>query len=166
MKINRLGEESVNLTLKKLYKSDVFSDEIAEKTPVEREGPPEVVIFKEDEYLSSLEVAPETGFNILSGYEKTDITVHIDTQSTSYLSYFVDKGNKEESLLKDGEELTITAKDELKMTSANAGALNIEINKIPVNLGEEGTTIAKVVKWYRDAENSNLFHLVMDDWEK
>jgi hypothetical protein len=166
MKINRMGEESVNLTLKKLYKSDVFSDEIAEKPPVEREGPPEVVIFKEDAYLSSLEVAPETGFNILSGYEKTDITVHIDTQSTSYLSYFVDNGDKEESLLKDGDELTITAKDELKMTSANAGALNIEINKVPVNLGEKGTTIAKVVRWYRDAENNNLFHLVMDDWEK
>jgi cytoskeleton protein RodZ len=165
MKINRLGEESVNLTLKKLYKSDVLSNEITTKTPVEKEGPPEVVIIREDEELSTLAVAPETGFNILSGYEKTDITVHIDPQSTSYLSYFVDEGNKEESLLKSGDKLTITAKDELKMASANAGALSIEINKIPVTIGEKGETVAKVIRWYRDAENSNLYHLIMDDWE-
>ncbi len=165
MKINRLGEESVNLTLKKLYKSDVLSNEITVKTPVDKEGPPEVVIIKENEELSTLAVAPETGFNILSGYEKTDITMNIDTQAISYLSYFVDEGNKEESILKNGDKLTITAKGELKITSANAGALSIEINKIPVTIGEKGETAAKVIRWYRDEENSNLYHLIMDDWE-
>jgi len=164
LRINHLGEESVNLTLKKLYKSDILSKEITTKAPIEKEGPPEVVIIKEDDELSTLAVAPETGFNILSGYEKTDITVDIDTQSTSYLSYFVDKGNKEESLLKSGDTLTITAKDELKIASANAGALTIAVNKIPVTIGEKGETAAKIIRWYRDAKNSNLYHLIIDDW--
>jgi hypothetical protein len=37
---------------------------------------------------------------------------------------------------------------------------------VPVTLGESGETVAKLVRWYRDANDSELYHLVIDDWKQ
>ena len=127
---------------------------------------PEVVIIKDDDLLSPAPVAPKRGFKIVSSYEKTDINMFVKTRSTTYFGYYIDDGNKEEVLLKNGEELSVSAKDILRITAANAKGADIEINNIPVILGESRQVVAKVVRWYRDSENEDLYHLVIDDWEK
>ena len=50
--------------------------------------------------------------------------------------------------------------------AANAKGIELEINNIPVTLGRGGEIVAKVIRWYRDAENSDLYHLIIDDLEK
>ena len=172
IRANRLDEGAVNLTLKKLYKTNLLDKEISplmEKKEQDQERPsehPEVVIIKDDDLLSPVPVAPKTGFKIVSSYEKTDINMFVKTKSTTYFGYYIDDGNKEEALLKNGEELSVSAKDILRITAANAKGVDIEINNIPVILGESSQVVAKVVRWYRDSENEDLYHLVIDDWEK
>ncbi len=172
IKTNRLGEGMVNLTLKRLYRTDLLSKEISpitdkkEETGKRVEGPPEVVIIKEDERVSSVPVVPKTGFQIVSSFEKTDISIHVKTNNTTYLGYYIDDEEKEERILKNGDELSVSASEVVRITAANARGIDLEINKIPINLGESGQIVAKVVRWYRDSENNNLFHLVIDDWEK
>ncbi len=172
IRANRLDEGAVNLTLKKLYKTKLLDKEISplmEKKDEDQESPsehPEVVIIKDDDLLSPVPVAPKTGFKIVSSYEKTDINMFVKTKSTTYFGYYIDDGNKEEALLKNGEELSVSAKDILRITAANAKGADIEINNIPVILGESRQVVAKVVRWYRDSENEDLYHLVIDDWEQ
>lgn len=167
---NRLGEGTVNLTLKKLYKTAGGTLDVGEKvtgTTVSGEkGTPEVVILKEDDLLSKIPIAPKSGFQIVSSYEKTDITADLKAVNTAYLGYITDEGGKEETLLRDGDELTIEAKDVLRLMIANEKGIDIQVNKVAVPLDEESVIIAKVIRWYRDQENSDLYYLIIDDWEK
>jgi cytoskeleton protein RodZ len=170
MRANRLGEGSVNLTLKKLYKSELKETEIAaagDEGPAEGPArPPEVVIIKEDDILSNIPVAPKTGFSIVSSYEKTTINTLVKANSTAYFAYVIDEKDKEDVLLKKSEEINIVAKEALRLMAANAKGIDLEINNIPITLGRGGEVIAKVVRWYRDAENNDLYHLIIDDLEK
>jgi hypothetical protein len=171
LRANRLGEGSVNLTLRKLYRSELLDSEISPSTDYVGEaaagtaGPPEVVIIKEDDLLAKIPVAPKTGFQIVSSYEKTAIKTLVKVSRTAYFAYIIDEKDKEEALLKNGEELSFTAKEALRIMAANASDVNLEINNIPVTLGKRGEVVAKVVRWYRDSENNDLYHLIIDDWE-
>ena len=170
IRANRLGEGTVNLTLKKLYKSELLGSEIStseeRETSAETDRPPEVVIIREDDILSKIPVAPKTGFPIISSYEKTVIDTLVKANTTAYFAYIVDEKNKEEVLLHKSEELTIISKEALRIMAANAKGIELEINNIPVSLGRGGEVVAKVIRWYRDAENNDLYHLIIDDWEK
>ncbi len=174
---NRLGEGTVNLTIKKIFKTEsselVIGSEgtTPEGAQIEKEtaaqvGPPEVVIIKEDAILAKIPVAPQSGFQIVSSYEKTDINSAIQAVDTTYFGYIIDEGDKEEVLLKGGDELSFTAKDVLRIMVANARGVEFQINGISLALGKNGEIIAKIVRWYRDSEDSDLYHLIIDDWEK
>lgn len=170
LRINRMGEGTVNLTLKKIFKTE-SSDLSIGLTDTETAtagvtaGPPEVVIIKEDELFVDIPVAPKSGFHIVSGYEKTDIKTAIRGVSTAYVAYDIDEGEKQEVLLRNGDELAFTAKDVVRIMAANARGINIRINDVSVTLGKGGETVAKVVRWYRDSDDSDLYHLIIDDWE-
>jgi len=170
LRTNRMGEGSVNLTLKKIFKTE-SSDLSIGLTDTETAtadvtaGPPEVVIIKEDELFADIPVAPKSGFQIVSGYEKTDIKTAIRGISTAYVAYDIDEGEKQEVLLRNGDELAFTAKDVVRIMAANARGINIQINDVSVTLGKGGETVAKVVRWYRDSDDSDLYHLIIDDWE-
>lgn len=169
---NSFGEGTVNLTLKKLYRSDLQEKDMGPSVDIEGDktqlsgGPPEVVIIREEGLLSQLPIAPKTGFQIVSSYEKTEINMLAQTQSITYIGYYVDDGSKEETLLKNGDQLSVMAKDVLRITAANAGNVDIKINDIPLSLGDKGQVVAKVIRWYRDSESNELYHLVIDEWEK
>ena len=171
LRINRMGEGSVNLTLKKIFKTEssdlsIGLTDTETATAGAKAGPPEVVIIKEDELFADIPVAPKSGFQIVSGYEKTDIKTAIRGISTAYVSYDIDEGEKQEVLLRNGDELAFTAKDVVRIMAANARGINIQINDVSVTLGKGGETVAKVVRWYRDSDDSDLYHLIIDDWEK
>ena len=124
------------------------------------------MIIKESDILDKIPIAPNTGFQIVSSYEKTNIETFIKAKATAYLGYFVDDDEKREALLKNGDQLSFSAKDVLKITVANAQAVDVEINKIPVSVGGEGEITAKIVRWYRDSENDDLYQLIINDWER
>jgi len=191
IRTNRLGEGTVNLTLKKLYKSAGGALAVGEKPAAGSEtasgmeisrrdtsgmetsrrdtsgtDTPEVVILKEDDLLSKIPIAPKSGFQIVSSYEKTDIVAVLKAIQTSYLGYIIDEDEKKEALLRDGNELTLQAKDVLRLMVANSKGIDLRINEIAVPHGEDGAITAKIIRWYRDGENSNLYHLIIDDWEK
>jgi len=170
IRTNILGEGTVNLTMKRLYKARVEDSEIPLSTEDAAlnapSGPTEVIIIKEGGLLSKELIAPKTGFQVVSGYEKADITALFRAKATVYCGYTVDGEEKQEVLLKSGDEIPLNAKEIIRITVANAGGVDMEINSIPVVLGESGQVVAKVVQWYRDAEDSDLYHLIIDDWEK
>jgi transcriptional regulator with XRE-family HTH domain len=179
MRTNRLGEGKVNLTIKKLYgtgKAGALTEAGSEKTvqegkisPVKKKeaaGSPEVVLIKEEDMLQKVPVAPKTGFQIVSSYEKTEINSVVKASGTCYFGYIVDEEDKKEALLRKGDELRLSAKDIMRIMVANPGVLELNINEIPLSLGKKGEIVAKVVRWYRDADNKDLYHLVIDDWEK
>jgi cytoskeleton protein RodZ len=174
---NRLGEGMVNLTLKRMYKTDLGSQENASSevdslqstraaATGSTEGPPEVLIIKEEGGSSPIPIAPKSGFQIVSSFERNDIVMSAKGLSTAFVGFTVDDGKKEELLLRNGEVFDVTARDVLRLTVANAKGLEMKLNNVPVTLGESGQVVAKVVRWYRDDANNNLYHLVMDDWEK
>ena len=170
LRTNRMGEGSVNLTLKKIFKTEssdlsIGLTDTETATADATAGPPEVVIMKEDELFADIPVAPKSGFQIVSGYEKTDIKTAIRGVSTAYVAYDIDEGEKQEVLLRNGDELAFTAKDVVRIMAANARGINIQINDVSVTLGKGGETVAKVVRWYRDRDDSDLYHLIIDDWE-
>jgi len=174
MRINRLGEGKVNLTLKKISPPDTLIAKQDDKADTEESeienkdstpGPPEVAILKETDLLSSLPVAPEEGFKVISGFEKTKIEALIKANDTTYFSYIIDEGKKEEHLLKNGDELKIAAEDVLRLMVANAQGVTMTVNNVPLTLGEEGEVTAKILRWYRDSEEKNLYHLIMENWE-
>jgi hypothetical protein len=172
MRANRLGEGMVNLTLKKLFRMDGnLQEAIASESGDQEEEAappgsrtPEVVIIREDDRLATIPVVPDSGFQIVSSYEIENISSTAEALSTSYLAFIPDQGAKTESLLRTGETMTITAENELRIMAANAQGLQLKVNQVPVNLGKEGAVVAKVIRWYRDPDNGDLFHLVMDDW--
>jgi len=173
LRTNRLGEGTVNITLKKIFKTESsdlsigLGNEASEAAaPVTPDTPPEVVIIKEDELFTEIPVAPKTGFQIFSGYEKTDINAGIKAVSTAYLAYAIDEEDKREFLLRNGDELTFTAKDVARIMASNARGINVQINGVTVTIGKGGETVAKVIRWYRDSDDSDLYHLIMDNWEK
>jgi hypothetical protein len=173
LRTNRLGDGSVNLTLKKIFKSESsdliigLSEEGGEASPAGDQepeaGPPEVVIIKEDDLFAAIPVAPKGGFQILSGYEKTEISAVVRGISTAYLSYRVDEEDKQEELLNAGEEVSFSASDVVYLTASNARGMSVKINDVTVTLGKGGETVAKVIRWYRDSDDSDLFHLIIDD---
>jgi len=176
LRTNRMGEGSVNLTLKKILKtesSDLLlglneeSEEASRQPEAAAEsGPPEVVIIKEDELFSDIPVAPKSGFQIVSGYEKTAISAEIRGISTAYVSFSADGGEREGKLLKNGDEISFTAKDVVKLSASNARGLNMQINDVSVTIGKGGETVSKIIRWYRDSDDSDLYHLIIDDLEK
>ncbi len=179
LRTNRLGEGSVNLTIKRSYGTEIgksgttaareSADQVG-KTPSgkrqETSGPPEVVVIKEDDMLAKLPIAPKSGFQIVSSYEKTEINSFLKAVGTSYFGYIVDEEEKKEALLRNGDVLSLSAKDILRVMVANPGAVEFRVNEISISLGKKGEVIAKIVRWYRDADNKDLYHLVIDDWEK
>ena len=170
LRTNRMGEGSVNLTLKKIFKTEssdlsIGLTDTETATADATAGPPEVVIMKEDELFADIPVAPKSGFQIVSGYEKTDIKTAIRGVSTAYVAYDIDEGEKQEVLLRNGDELAFTSKDVVRIMAANARGIDIQINDVSVTLGKGGETVAKVVRWYRDSDDSDLYHLIIDDWE-
>ena len=169
IRTNRLGEGTVNLTLKKIFKKAT----VGEESPItegvsegKAEGLPEVVIIREDDLFAEIPVAPDTGFQIISSYEKTEIQTNISVRATAHVGYISDDEEKQEKLMRDGDEISITTKDVLRIMSTNAGGVDIRINDVSFSLGKSGKTVAKIIRWYRDSEDSNLYHLIMDDWEK
>ena len=168
---NVLGEGKVNLTLKKISeKSSLVAGLPGEKeTPTSDKtvnGGPEVMIYKESEIAASLPILPEGVFQILSSYEKTDIKFSAKADDTAYLSYIPDDGEKVEKLLNPGDAVDVKAVDVLKITAANAAVINVEVNDVKVHLGGKGEVVAKVIRWYRDRAENELYHLVMEDWER
>ncbi len=179
LRTNHMGEGSVNLTLKKIFKTESSdlsigltsedaegSSGTAATSTITQGGPPEVVIIKEDVLFADIPVAPKSGFQIISGYEKTDISTAIKAVSTAYFAYIIDEGDKQEILLRDGDELAFTAEDVMRIMAANARGINVQVNNVSVTLGTGGEVIAKVIRWYRDSDDTDLYHLIMDDWEK
>jgi cytoskeletal protein RodZ len=179
LRTNRLGEGKVNLTIKRLYgkkKAEAVAEAGSEKTAqgvktspgkkMEPSTSPEVVLIKEEDMLQKVPVAPKTGFQIVSSYEKTEINSVVKASGTCYFGYIVDDEEKKEALLRKGDELRITAKDIMRIMVANPGVLELNINEIPLSLGKKGEVVAKIVRWYRDVDNKDLYHLVIDDWEK
>mgnify|MGYP005832174531 CR=1 FL=1 len=179
MRTNRLGEGKVNLTLKKLYRigkfgtlAEVGSESKAQENKTstgkksESSGSPEVVLIKEEDVLQKVPIAPKTGFQIVSSYEKTEINSVMKASGTCYFGYIVDEEEKKEALLRKGDELRLSARDIMRIMVANPGVLELNINEIPLVLGKRGEVVAKVIRWYRDADNKDLYHLVIDDWEK
>lgn len=172
IRTNRLGEGKVNLTFKRLYDTKASDSEAlpekgtGKERQVELKGPPDVVVIKEEDILAKVPVAPKSGFQVVSSYEKTNITLHVKAKKTAYFGYIIDEGEKKEALLRNGDELSFTAKDVLNIMVANASAVELDINRIPVTLGKGGETVAKVVRWYRDSEGSDLYQLIFDDWER
>ena len=176
LRTNRMGEGSVNLTLKKIFKtesSDLLLGLNEESGEASRQpesaaesGPPEVVIIKEDELFSDIPVAPKSGFQIVSGYEKTAISAAIRGISTAYVSFSTDGGEKEGKLLKNGDDISFTAKDVVRLSASNARGLNVQINDVSVTIGKGGETVAKIIRWYRDSDDSDLYHLIIDDLEE
>ena len=176
LRTNRMGEGSVNLTLKKIFKtenSDLMiglnegnGESTAETDTATDAGPPEVVIIKEDDLFSSIPVAPKSGFQIVSGYEKTEIDTLIRGISTAYVSYRIDDGEKQEKLLRNGEQISFKAKDVIRLTASNARGMSVQINDVSVAIGKGGETVAKVIRWYRDSDDSDLYHLIIDDIEQ
>ncbi len=174
MRVNRLNEGMVNLTLRKLFRIDRSLDEAVASEGRREEGDaspagrltPEVVIIREGEKLESIPVAPGSGFEIVSSYEIAEISSTAEALGTSYLAFIPDQGAKMESLLRIGETVSVTAENELKVMAANARGIQLKVNQVPVNLGKDGAVVSKVIRWYRDPDNSDVFHLVMEDWEK
>jgi cytoskeleton protein RodZ len=171
LRVNRLGEGTANITVKKLFKTDLAGSELkAGETPgtgkEKVSGPPEVVITKEEGLPASIPVAPKTGFQILTSYEKTGISAQIKGASATYLGYAVDGGPKKESVVKNGDQLEFTARDEVKLMVSNAQGITLEINKVPVTLGDRGQVAAKSVRWYRDSVNKDLFYLILNNIEE
>jgi cytoskeletal protein RodZ len=170
LRVNQLGAGTVNMTLKKLYKTEPPGSELMEgEKPVAGQGgektagPPEVVIMKDEAQSASVPVAPKNGFQILSSYEKTGISAQVKGTSTTYLGYTVDGGQKKESLVKNGDRIEFTARDQVSLMVSNAQGVTVEINKVPVVLGERGQIVAKSVRWYRDAVNKDLYYLILNN---
>jgi hypothetical protein len=179
LRVNELGEGTANLTIKKLFKTDLAGSELkagekpgtgqASAPAAGKEkavGPPEVVITKEEGTPASIPVAPKTGFQILTSYEKTGISTQIRGASATYLGYAVDGGPKRDSVVKNGDQIDFTARDEVKLMVSNAQGVTVEINKVPVTLGERGQVVAKSIRWYRDSANKDLYYLILDNIEQ
>jgi transcriptional regulator with XRE-family HTH domain len=169
LKANQLGENRANITLKKLYRTELEGSELksAEKTGKQKpSGPPEVVIEAVEDTGGALPVAPKNGFQVLSGYERTDIAATVKATATTYFGYSLDGGGKKETVLRNGDQLALSAKEELKLLVANAQGIALEINKVAVPLGDRGQVVAKSVRWYRDAADKDLYYLVIGNIEE
>jgi len=173
LRINKLGENIANLALKKIYRTKPLGSEGSIQQGEERKidkffetGKPDIIIIKEDGLLSKIPVAPENGFKIISSYEKTDINASVTANNKAYLGYIIDDEKKKDVLFKNGDTISLIAKDILKITAANAGGINFKINNISLELGKSGEVVAKTVRWYSDSEDKDLYHLVLSDWEK
>lgn len=179
LRVNELGESTANITVKKLFMTDLGGSELkaGEKPPTGQAsapaagkektlGFPEVVITKEEGLAVSIPIAPKTGFQILTSYEITGITTQIKGASPTYLGYTVDGGPKKESVVKSGDLIDFTAREEVKLMVSNAQGFTLEVNKVPVTLGERGQVVAKSVRWYRDAANKDLYYLILDNLEE
>jgi transcriptional regulator with XRE-family HTH domain len=181
LRANWLEDGKANITLKKLFQLDGTledtvtandtgglrsSQEAAAETETAGTGTPEVVIIREDEVLSGIPVAPKSGFQIVSSYEMTPISSNAEALSTAYVAYIPDEGEKVESLLRPGETLSADAEEVLRVLATNAQGLQMQINDVTVKLGQDGAVVAKTVRWYRDPDNSDVFHLIMDEWSE
>jgi cytoskeleton protein RodZ len=176
IRANRLDTGSVNLTLKRLFNSDL--NELITGDGGEEGGQggeagfkggsvtPEVVITREDDILASIPVVPDAGFQILTSYEMTDINATVEAVATAYFAYIVDDTEKQEQLLEKGENLSISAGKVLRVMVGNARGVHMTVNDVTVALGGAGAVAAKVIRWYRDPENGDMYYLMMEDLTK
>lgn len=168
MKINNIQENVVNVTLKRIFKTSTNIAELPssgyETAKISSSNSaPEVVIFKESE-LNKIPKAPIGGFTIISGYEKTGINTKITADKLSYVGFFKDKEAKDERLLQPGDSLDINARDQLILMIANAKGVKISVNNIPLsNILNNSAIVVRMIKWYRDRENADMYDLVMHD---
>ncbi len=166
IKVNTLNNGIANLTIKRIYRSQVSDNllpEIGKKVSPGSEKFPDVVIYKESE-LKRIPLTPKEGFVILTGYSKGDIDVLIEAKNLCYVGYYIDENSKVDKLLNVGDKINIKGKDKVILTLANAQAVDITVNNVSLkNLLKQKVITAKEIRWYRNRDNKDMYDLVIRD---
>jgi hypothetical protein len=98
--------------------------------------------------------------------EKMPIQIYIRAATQpSHLSYNVDSRRENTATLQTGAATVIRAEDSVELQIGNFRAVELIVNKIPVNLSTrtEKFSITKIIKWVPDPNNETRFDLVIKD---
>ncbi|MDY6967516.1 MAG: DUF4115 domain-containing protein [Spirochaetota bacterium] len=82
----------------------------------------------------------------------------------TYLELYLDGIQKKKGIIAAGRKERWEATEYIQLKIGNAGGLKIKINGKPYNFGLPGQVANKVITWKKDANNPNLYHIVVKDW--
>ena len=82
----------------------------------------------------------------------------------TYLELYIDGVQKKKGIIPAGRKERWEATEYIQLKIGNAGGLKVKINGKSYNFGLPGQEANKVITWKKDANNPNLYHIVVKDW--
>lgn len=95
--------------------------------------------------------------------EKVDIKIEITAKHFVYVRYFIDSNRPATTNLLSGKTLYLEAKDVVMLTIGNAGEVAVKVNGKIINIGADGETVNKTIKWIKNLNDSTRYNLIMSD---
>ena len=100
---------------------------------------------------------------IESNIERSSIRVEITAKHFVYVRYFIDSDGPATTNLLSGKTIVLEARDVIMLTVGNAGEVVVKVNGKVVNVGANGETVNKTIKWIKNLNDSTKYNLIMSD---
>ena len=113
-------------------------------------------------YTESLEVINGDTY-IESNIERSSIRVEITAKHFVYVRYFIDSDGPATTNLLSGKTIVLEARDVIMLTIGNAGEVVVKVNGKVINVGANGETVNKTIKWIKNLNDSTKYNLIMSD---
>ncbi len=82
----------------------------------------------------------------------------------SFIDIYLDGVRKKRGFIPRGTVERWEASEIIQVKIGNAGGLKARINNRDYTFGKSGQVANKVIKWKKDINNPNLYHIVVQDW--
>ncbi len=132
-----------------------------------------VALGEKDESVV-VEKAPEKEEPLMKGDNTTviatnkqslKIIVEAEFSQKSFIELYLDGVRKLRSFMPEGSKERWEAIDNIQIKIGNAGGMKARINgKDFKSFGAPGQVVNKVIRWKRDVNNPNMYHIVILDW--
>jgi cytoskeletal protein RodZ len=91
------------------------------------------------------------------------IILEADFRQRSYLELYLDANKRFGGYIREGRREVWEANQSIQLRLGNAGGVDVKINGRAYRLGSPGQVVNKTITWRKDADNPNLYHIVVKD---
>jgi transcriptional regulator with XRE-family HTH domain len=93
------------------------------------------------------------------------IVLEAEFTQKSFIELYCDGVRKLRSFMPEGTKERWEATDNIQIKIGNAGGMQARINGRDFkSFGAPGQVVNKVIRWKRDVNNPNMYHIVIQDW--
>ena len=114
------------------------------------------LLAMDDAILTETENLPHEQKVIINDTRAYPFTVNVDFRANCEFRYRVDRGTSEESYYSNGDRITMTANNAIRLWMSNAATVKFTViaatQSFDLDIGQQGHVLVQDIKWIRDSE--------------